>query len=62
MIVFFDLKISLIAIDNPEIKSIRNNQANISDAYCSFIDGELWVKNLHINEYSNSGHKNQVYL
>ena len=41
-----------------EIKSIRNNQANISDAYCSFIDGELWVKNLHINEYSNSSHKN----
>ena len=24
----------------------------------TFADGELWVKNLHINEYSNSGHKN----
>ena len=47
-----------IVLLGTEIKSIRNNQANISDAYCSFIDGELWVKNLHINEYSNSGHKN----
>ena len=47
-----------IVLLGTEIKSIRNNLANISDAYCIFIDGELWVKNLHINEYSNSGHKN----
>jgi len=47
-----------IVLLGTEIKSIRNNLANISDAYCMFIDGELWVKNLHINEYSNSGHKN----
>ena len=47
-----------IVLLGTEIKSLRNNQANISDAYCSFIDGELWVKNLHINEYSNSAHKN----
>ena len=47
-----------IVLLGTEIKSIRNNQANISDSYCSFIDGELWVKNLHINEYSNSGHNN----
>ena len=47
-----------IVLLGTEIKSIRNNQANISDAYCSFIDGELWVKNLHINEYSNSCQKN----
>ena len=30
----------------------------MSDSYCMFVDGELWVKNLHINEYFNSGHKN----
>ena len=47
-----------IVLTGTEIKSIRNNHANMSDAYCMFIDGELWVKNLHINEYSNSGHKN----
>ena len=41
-----------------EIKSIRNNQANISDAYCVFIDNELFIRNLHIAEYPNGGHTN----
>ena len=41
-----------------EIKSIRNNAANISDAHCIYIDNEMWIKNLHIDEYSNSGFKN----
>jgi len=47
-----------IVLLGTEIKSIRNNQANISDAHCIYIDNEMWVKNLHIDEYSNSGHKN----
>ena len=47
-----------IILNGPEIKSIRNNQANISDAHCIYIDNEMWVKNLHIDEYSNSGYKN----
>lgn len=41
-----------------EIKSIRNNKANISDAYCTFVDEELYVKNLHISEYANGGYNN----
>tara|TARA_B110000438_G_C15459747_1_gene498342 strand:+ start:106 stop:558 length:453 start_codon:yes stop_codon:yes gene_type:complete len=47
-----------IVLLGTEIKSIRNNQANISDAHCIYIDNEMWVKNLHIDEYSNSGHNN----
>ena len=47
-----------IVLVGTEIKSIRNNQAHISDAYCLFIDNELWVRNLHIDEYSNNGHFN----
>ena len=47
-----------IVLVGTEIKSIRNNQAHISDAYCLFIDNELWVRNLHIDEYSNNGHQN----
>ena len=43
-----------------EIKSLRNNQANISDAYCTFIEDELWVNNLHIDEYSNGGYSNHI--
>ena len=44
--------------DPQEMQAIRNNQANISDAYCIFIEDELFVKNLHIAEYSNGGRSN----
>ena len=47
-----------ISLLGTEIKSIRNNKANISDAYCTFVDEELFVKNLHISEYSNGGYNN----
>lgn len=33
-----------IVLTGTEIKSIRQNKASISDAYCVFKDGELWVK------------------
>lgn len=36
-----------------EIKSIRDGRATFNDAYCLFQDGELWIKNLHIAEYSH---------
>ncbi|MEO6150535.1 MAG: SsrA-binding protein SmpB [Mucilaginibacter sp.] len=35
-----------------EIKSIRQGKANINDAFCTFIGGQLYVRNLHISEYS----------
>ena len=47
-----------ISLVGTEIKSIRNNKANISDAHCVFIDNELYVKNLHIAEYPNGGYLN----
>ena len=35
-----------------EIKSIRQGKANINDAFCTFLDEQLYVRNLHISEYS----------
>ena len=55
---FIDKFVAGIMLVGTEIKSIRNNQANISDAHCIFIDNELFVKNLHIAEYSNGGKNN----
>jgi len=55
---FIDTFVAGISLVGTEIKSIRNNKANISDAYCVFIDGELFVKNLHIAEYPHGGHIN----
>ena len=55
---FISTFIAGISLQGTEIKSIRNNKANISDAHCIFIDNELYVKNLHISEYPNGGYLN----
>ena len=55
---FIDTFIAGISLVGTEIKSIRDNKANISDAYCVFVDDELFVKNLHIAEYPNGGYIN----
>ncbi len=55
---FIDKYVAGIMLLGTEIKSIRNNQANISDAHCVFIEDELYVRNLHIAEYSTGGHNN----
>ncbi|MDD4198572.1 MAG: SsrA-binding protein [Paludibacter sp.] len=34
-----------------EIKSIRDGKASLTDTYCTFLNNELWVKNMHIATY-----------
>ena len=41
-----------------EIKSIREGKANLNDAFCTFIDNQLYVRNLHISEYSHGSFYN----
>jgi SsrA-binding protein len=36
-----------------EVKSLRSGRASFNDSYCLFQDGELWIKSLHIAEYSH---------
>ena len=55
---FISTFVAGISLLGTEIKSIRNNKANISDAHCLFLDNELYVKNLHIAEYPNGGYLN----
>ena len=40
-----------IMLTGTEVKSIRNGNANLSDAYCIIEKGELWIRNLYIAEY-----------
>ncbi len=35
-----------------EIKSIRESKASLADTYCQFYENELWVKGMHIAEFS----------
>ncbi len=55
---FLEKYVAGMQLTGPEIKSIRDKQTNISDAYCFFIDGELWVKNLHISNYTEASYNN----
>lgn len=40
-----------LLLSGTEIKSIRTGNVNLSDAYCIFEGGELWVRNMYIAEY-----------
>lgn len=41
-----------------EVKSIRAGKASFNDSYCYFNKGELWIKSLHISEYSHGTYNN----
>ncbi|WP_072364130.1 SsrA-binding protein SmpB [Chitinophaga sancti] len=41
-----------------EIKSIRQSRVSFNDSFCYFSKGELFVKSLHITEYSHGAYAN----
>ena len=41
-----------------EIKSIRDGKANINDAFCAFLNKQLYIRNMHIAEYSHGSFYN----
>jgi SsrA-binding protein len=47
-----------IQLTGTEIKSIREGKASLEDAYCLFLNNELWVRNMHIAEYKLGTHFN----
>lgn len=49
-----------ISLVGTEIKSIRNGKAGLTDTFCYFLHGELWVKNLHIASYSFGSYNNHT--
>ncbi len=51
-----------IVLVGTEVKSIRQNKLNLTDSYCLFNDGELYVRNLHISPYEKSTHFNHDAL
>ncbi len=47
-----------IMLVGTEVKSVRAGEANLSDAYCYFLNGELWIKSLFIGEYRHGNRFN----
>jgi SsrA-binding protein len=53
--------LSGIVLTGPEIKSLRNNLSNINEAYCVFIDGELYIRNMYIGKYDHDFSSTQEF-
>jgi SsrA-binding protein len=47
-----------VILSGTEVKSLRLGKASLVDAFCSFKEGELWIRNMHIAEYANRGYMN----
>ena len=51
---FFDNKyVAGVALTGTEVKSLREGKASFNDSYCLIHKGEMWLKSLHIAEYSH---------
>jgi len=65
---FFDYEIldkytAGIILLGSEVKSIRNKDVSIKEAYCLIIDGEMWLNGMHIAPFKQSGtHQNHEPL
>lgn len=47
-----------IELTGTEIKAIREGKANLVDAYCYFVGTDLWIRGMHISEYSFGTYNN----
>ena len=46
-----------LELKGTEVKSLRLGKASLTDTYGSFANGELFIENLKIEEYSNKGYE-----
>ena len=44
-----------VVLEGSEVKSLRNNNCNLSDSFCFIRNGEVLLKNMHIAVYDKSG-------
>jgi SsrA-binding protein len=49
-----------IALTGTEIKSIRDGKVSLAESYCIFDDGELYVRDMHIAEYTYGTYNNHL--
>jgi len=47
-----------IALIGPEVKSLRDGKANLSDGYAHIRRGEVWLANVHIGAYDKAWREN----
>ena len=49
-----------VALVGTEVKSLREGQASLADAFATVDDGEVWLRNLHIPEYHHGSWTNHT--
>lgn len=49
-----------IQLVGTEVKSLREGQASLVDAFATVDDGEVWLRNLHIPEYHHGSWTNHT--
>ena len=59
---FLEKFVAGIMLTGTEIKSIREGKAKLSDGWCYFAKGDLWVKNVNISIYEKGTHYNHEPL
>jgi SsrA-binding protein len=47
-----------LVLQGSEVKSLRQGQVQIKDAYATLRDGEVWVHNMHIAPYAPAAREN----
>jgi SsrA-binding protein len=51
---FIDTKyVAGIVLLGTEVKSLREGKASFNDSFCVVHQGEMWIRNLHIAQYSH---------
>ena len=51
-----------IVLMGTEVKSIKESKVSISEAYCTIIDGEIFILGMHISDYKKIKHTNHAPL
>ena len=49
-----------VALVGTEVKSMREGKASLVDAFATIDDGEMWLRGLHIPEYSHGSWTNHA--
>jgi SsrA-binding protein len=49
---FIETYVAGLMLKGTEIKSIRESKVSLTEAFCMFLDGELYIRQMHISPYS----------
>jgi SsrA-binding protein len=57
---FIDTYVTGVMLTGTEIKSIRESKVSLTEAFCIFLEGELYIRQMHIAPYSMAASYNHV--